>query len=654
MSVTPDGLNVPTDNPATLREGFSVIRRGASEQRFWFGIAVIGSALYGILTTGMAWVIGRLTSDVIEPAVARKHLEPGDLWLIGLAVGGTVALTVAGVLTRRVAAAIAMMNLNASYRRRVTRQYLRLPLSWHHAHPSGQLLSNANADVEATWQVFAPLPMALGVIVMLIFGIAQMLLVDGALAIVGLLIFPLLLLANLTYQRIQSPRMTRAQQLRADVSEVAHESFEAGQVIKSLGREDVETERFSTQANELRAANIRVGRTRAVFEPIIDGIPILGIIIVLVVGAHRVNSGAATAAAVAQIAYLFSLLSFPVRALGWVLSELPRSVVGWRRVNAVLSADGQVAYGTATFGADATGELAADHVSYHYDQPSPLDAEGHPLREEPERYLTLDDVTLDVPSGSTIALVGPTGSGKSTITSLALRLLDPTTGTMRVNGLDLRELAQGQLSQVAALVAQQAFLFDDTVRGNVTLGLAASDEEVWAALEVAAAQDFVHDLPKGLETRIGERGTTLSGGQRQRLALARAILRKPRLLVLDDATSAVDPSVEQFILHRLREVSAGMTVLIVAYRPATIALADAVVFIDQGRVLARGSDEQLRAEVPAYQALVSAYAHRERELTEDDEHDLDDRVAAIDRELDQQWDVAMELELDREHEGERP
>ena len=164
----------------------------------------------------MAWVIGRLTSDVIEPAVARKHLEPGDLWLIGLAVGGTVALTVAGVLTRRVAAAIAMMNLNASYRRRVTRQ------------------------------VFAPLPMALGVIVMLIFGIAQMLLVDGALAIVGLLIFPLLLLANLTYQRIQSPRMTRAQQLRADVSEVAHESFEAGQVIKSLGREDVETERFST------------------------------------------------------------------------------------------------------------------------------------------------------------------------------------------------------------------------------------------------------------------------------------------------------------------------------------------------------------------------------------------------------------------------
>ena len=219
---------------------------------------------------------------------------------------------------------------------------------------------------------------------------------------------------------------------------------------------------------------------------------------------------------------------------------------------------------------------------------------------------------------------------------------------MRVNGLDLRELAQGQLSQVAALVAQQAFLFDDTVRGNVTLGLAASDEEVWAALEVAAAQDFVHDLPKGLETRIGERGTTLSGGQRQRLALARAILRKPRLLVLDDATSAVDPSVEQFILHRLREVSAGMTVLIVAYRPATIALADAVVFIDQGRVLARGS------EVPAYQALVSAYAHRERELTEDDEHDLDDRVAAIDRELDQQWDVAMELELDREHEGERP
>jgi ABC-type multidrug transport system fused ATPase/permease subunit len=229
---------------------------------------------------------------------------------------------------------------------------------------------------------------------------------------------------------------------------------------------------------------------------------------------------------------------------------------------------------------------------------------------------TLRGVTFDVPAGSTVAIVGPTGSGKSTLAGLLVRLVDPGDGAVLLDGVDLRRLREGEVSGQAAFVAQGTFLFDDTVRGNITLDDPFSDQEVWAALRVAAADEFVAALADGLDTRVGERGATLSGGQRQRLALARAVVRRPRLLVLDDATSAVDPSVEARILDALR-TSGGRpsdepaTVVVIAYRQATIALADEVVWLEQGRVLARGTHEELLAEVPGYAALVRAYSQAE-------------------------------------------
>jgi ATP-binding cassette, subfamily B, bacterial len=221
---------------------------------------------------------------------------------------------------------------------------------------------------------------------------------------------------------------------------------------------------------------------------------------------------------------------------------------------------------------------------------------------------TLRAVTFDVTAGSTVAVVGPTGSGKSTLAGLLVRLVDPADGSVLLDGVDLRRLREGEVSGQAAFVAQGTFLFDDTVRGNVTLGSDFSDGEVWAALRVAAADDFVAALPQGLDTRVGERGATLSGGQRQRLALARAVVRQPRLLVLDDATSAVDPAVEARILDALRDGERPATVVVIAYRQATISLADEVVWLENGEVLARGSHEQLLAEVPGYLALVRAYS----------------------------------------------
>jgi ABC-type multidrug transport system fused ATPase/permease subunit len=203
--------------------------------------------------------------------------------------------------------------------------------------------------------------------------------------------------------------------------------------------------------------------------------------------------------------------------------------------------------------------------------------------------------------------VGPTGSGKSTLAGLLVRLVDPADGEVLLDRVDLRSLREGEVSGQAAFVPQGTFLFDDTVRGNVTLGGDHSDEEVWAALRVAAAEDFVGALPAGLDTRVGERGASLSGGQRQRLALARAVIRRPRLLILDDATSAVDPAVEARILDALRAADRPSTVVVVAYRQATIALADEVVWLENGRVLARGSHDELLAAVPGYADLVRAY-----------------------------------------------
>jgi ABC-type multidrug transport system fused ATPase/permease subunit len=533
-------------------------------------------------------------------------------------MSAVVLTTIVGVIGRRIAGGVAMYNLGAMYRRRVTRQYLRLPLAWHHRHPSGQLLSNANADVEATWNIFAPLPMALGVVVMLVFGIVQMLVVDPWLAVVGLTVFPMLFLANVAFQRAMSPRVTRAQQLRADVSEVAHESFEAALIVKSLGREDHEAERFRVVTHELRDANIEVGRTRGRFDPAIEAIPAVGTLAVLFVGTLRVQAGLLSAAEVVQIAYLFSILAFPVRALGWVLAELPRAVVGWKRVSAVLDASGSMAHGERSLPTGTASHLQAERLAYAYE----IETEDGQADLNP----AIVDVTLDVAPGATVAVVGPTGSGKSTLTNLVMRLVDPDSGAVLLDDVDLREVRRGGISDVAALVAQQTFMFDDSVRGNITLGADRDDESVWRALHVAQGAGFVEKLPDGLETRVGERGASLSGGQRQRIALARAVIREPQLLILDDATSAVDPSVEQAILGRLREASSGTTVLVVAYRMATILLADEVVYIEGGRVVDHGSHEQLLGRCAGYESLVTAYAREaaEREAIAADEELGDD------------------------------
>jgi ATP-binding cassette subfamily B protein len=584
-----------------LGRGLWVLGQAIRKEPRLFTVGVVGSSVFGLLIIANSYLVGWVTGHVVVPAFTDGEAGTDDLAVIAAVFLGISGLRVASIFGRRLGAGFMQFRLQARYRRAVTRRYLSLPPSWHQQHATGTLLSNANSDVEASFSPIAPLPFAVGTIVMIIGALIALFLTDWVLALVGVALFPLLFGLNVVYSRYMAPRQIRAQQMRAKVSAVAHESFDGALVVKTMGREEDESARFGVFVTELRDSLISVGRLRGLFDPVMDALPSFGTLAVLLLGAWRLQAGAVSVADVVFVSFLFTVLAFPVRAIGWVVGELPRSVAGWDRVQAVLSATGDLDYGSVALSRSEPATLRFEGVDFAY-------ADGP---------LVLRDVSFAVPPGKTVALVGATGSGKSTIASLAVRLVDPVGGRITLDDVPLPSLTEESLTGTSALVPQIPFVFDDSVRGNVTLerdGL--GDDDAWRALRLAQADSFVTNLPEQLDTAVGERGTSLSGGQRQRITLARALAGHPRLLVLDDATSAVDPRVEAAILAALRTRDAGASILVVAYRRATIALADEVVYLEQGKVVATGTHTSLLANHSGYADLVTAYEKAEAERAE--------------------------------------
>ena len=554
-------------------------------------LAMVGAVMFVIAAVGGAWVLRAVTDDLIRPAFEDGELDGREVWLAVVVLVGVSVLRGLSVVTRRLFLSMAEYRTQRDWRRGLLWHYLDVPLRFHRTKPTGELLAHADIDLVQATMVLKPLAFSLSVLLLVLVAIVSLLLIHPLMALIAVVLFPALVVISQIYtSRVEAPAAL-AQQRVGEVSTVAHESFDGALVVKTLGRQDDEVERMREASDRLRQARIRVGRLRANFEPVIDALPASGIVVLIVVGTWLMSNDAATAGDLVLAVTLFGLLSTPLRVFGFFLEEMPRSVVSLERVDRVMDYPHERRDGTATLPDGPLG-VEVDGLTVAY--------AGNEV---------LSDATFTVEPGETVALVGPTGSGKSTLVESMVGLVEAERGEVRIGGEAVAQLAPGELAGGVALVFQEAFLFATSVDENVALG-GGDEQTVAQALAIARADEFVAALPDGSSTVVGERGQTLSGGQRQRVALARALARSPRLLLLDDATSAVDPVVEAEILANLRR-ELDATLIVVAHRISTILLADRVVYLDEGRVRAVGThNELLRRD--DYRSLVTAYEQADR------------------------------------------
>ena len=546
-----------------------------------FVIAVSGAALFAICTVassiGLKWMIDR---------VILVRFEKGEVDLAALIAGSVIVIGIGllralGVVVRRSIAGRTEWRTCETITEKVIDHIVKQPVKWHRQRMTGDIVARCGVDADATVAVLAPLPFSTSVLVMMVVSAGWMLYVDIPLGLLAIVVFPILLTLNIGYQRRIDRFYNVAQKELGTLSEAVHESFDGVMVVKSFGAEGRETEKLARISSRLKDARISAIGVRSVFEAMLDVVPTLINILLIVLGASRVKSGDMSVGDLSSFIYLFTLLIFPLRIIGYLFSEIPHSVAGWRRIREVLDeellADPILRIDRAQSGvAIEINELCFSHQ------------DGSPV---------LKNLSMKIEEGKVVALVGATGCGKSTLLHLISGLIEPISGSLAVQ--------EGGV----ALVFQEAFLFAESLRYNITLDADISSERVTKAISAAQCQDFIGDLEQGLETMMGERGVSLSGGQRQRVALARAIAQDRPVLLLDDTTSALDPKTESNVISSLRGISTGRTLLIVASRPSTIALADEVLFMADGRIVDQGTHQFLLEKSEPYRLLISAFEH---------------------------------------------
>lgn len=608
------------DPRSVVRRGLALLWRSVRTHPRPFTIAVLGAGLFATMTVGSTIVLGRVTDDVIVPGLAEERaggtfgpVDGGTVLAVTVAVVIVALARAAGVVARRYFCGMTTFRMGATWREALADRYLDAPLRFHARRPAGELMAHADNDAVKAIEFINPAPFSLSALVIGLIAFLRLLMVDWVLALVALAVFPTLMVANRIYTaRVEHPA-ARAQARYGDLAAVAHESFDGALVVKALGLADHETARAQRAARALRDERVRVGELRAWFEPGLTALPNLGAVAVLGLGAWRLSTGAVSEGGIVEALALFAVLTTPMRVMGYLLESMPPSVVAAARLDAVLAPDDRDRHPARGAAVLPEGPLPVevDAVSFAHDPAAPV----------------LSDVSFAVAPGEVVAVAGATAGGKTSLCLCLAGLLEPTAGHVRLGGVDVTDLDPGQLPAAVGVVFQESFLFADTVRANIVAGLdeagdgadgpaRVADDDVGEALRLARADGFVAALPLGLDSELGERGVTLSGGQRQRLALARALVRRPRLLILDDATSAIDPSVEGQILTGLGAELATTTV-VVAHRVSTIRLADRVLFLEAGRVAALGPHDELLATVPAYAALVRAYEQEDEPVPSD-------------------------------------
>lgn len=578
--VVQEPVVVDGERQSSFRQATALLRTLLGLHPRLFVIAISAASVFALCTVASSIVLRWVTDEVIVPRFDDGRVAVGTVITGLVMVVGVGVVRAAAVIVRRTWAGRGQFRVAETLSGRVLDRLAQQPVPWHRRQTAGDLVARVGVDVDASIAVLAPLPFAAGVVVLVGVSAIWLVSIDLALGLAATVVFPVLIAMNVAYQRRVGSYFDAAQDELGALSAAVHESFDGVTVVKAFGAESRESQRLAAIASRLRDARIGAVRLRSLFESMLDAVPTIVNIGLVVGGAARVQAGAMTIGDVTSSIYLFTLLVFPLRLVGYALSELPHSQSGYQRVRDIVEQplDPDPA-SDLLIRPEGSGVLLRDVVVS-------LDGVNS----------VLDGIQLDIPPAVTVAVVGATGAGKTT-------LLHAIAGMVAVQRGSI-EVPRGPRS----LVLQEPFLLAADVRENVTLGEEIPDDDVWRALALAEAE-FVRDLPDGLNTVVGERGVGLSGGQRQRIALARALVTRPDVLLLDDTTSALDPTTEMKVLANLRRALAGTTVIAVASRPSTIAVADDVVFIDQGQVVSHGRHADLMVEIPSYRELIAAFEH---------------------------------------------
>src|ERR671935_1002849 len=539
---------------------------------------------YQAAQIALVWVTKHVIDGALQPHDSHK------LWLFVWAIVALGAARAALMFGRRMISGRQALDVEMDLRQGLYSHLVRLSFGFYDRHQTGQLMSRATVDLQGV-RFF----LGYGLIfffqnVLTVLSVTAVLFAyQWKLALIALAITPVLVVLAYRYSHVAHPTLRDVQQKLADVATVAEENIVGVHVVKSFAQEPQERAKFDARSEAVFGQTIKANRQRALYVPLISWVPLVAQGAVLLVGARMVTHGSLTVGGFVAFNLYLGMLVMPLRSLGMWVGQAQRATAAGERIFEIMDAPEEIADRSGAVDLPpGGGNLRLERVGFEYMQDRPV----------------LESIDLDVPAGRTIALIGHTGSGKTTLTSLVPRFYDATSGRVLVDGVDVRDVTLRSLRRAIGVIPQDPFLFSATVRENITFGAPElSDDEVERIARLAQAHEFVERLPDGYDTVIGERGITLSGGQRQRLAIARAIAVDPRILILDDATASVDATTEARIRFALREVMRGRTTIIIAHRLSTIALADQIVVLDGGRVAARGSHDALLETSEVYRDI---------------------------------------------------
>jgi ABC-type multidrug transport system fused ATPase/permease subunit len=525
------------------------------------------------MTVAIPWLVGE-TVDAIQRG------DRPDILPLAAAILGAGLLRLGLTATRRLVAGRVSLGVEFDLRNRIYSHLQVLELGFFDNQQTGQLMSRATVDLQSI-RFF----LGYGLIFItqnaltILLASAVMIAVKPWLALLALAPVPVVVLTAARYNRRSRPALQEVQQRIAELTAEAEEGVSGIRIVKAFAREQHMLARFRRSVARVFDQNLYSTRLRAFYNPLIGFLPNVGLAVVLLVGGREVINGGLTLGEFTAFYTYLLLLSFPMRMLGIALGMAQRAIASGNRLFEVLDREPRIQSPPGAPPLPAgPGRVELRGVTLAYDGAEPA----------------LTDIDLEVEPGRTVALVGPTASGKTSLVALLARLYDPTAGSVVFDGADVRSVDLASLRSEIAFVADDSFLFSASVAENIAYARPdATREEIERAARRAQAHEFVIGLPEGYDTLVGERGLTLSGGQRQRIAIARALVADPRILILDDATSSVDARTEARIREGLSEAMAGRTTFVVAHRMSTISLADEIVILDRGRIVDRGTHEEL-------------------------------------------------------------